>query len=134
MPTSATSPIRHRAAARLRLGRQRESATGQRIRSAGTDQPRDRNRYAATELDPYHPDLPRFARPASNHSGGVNVVFADGHTHFLRDDIDYLVYQRLLTTNGKKCVDPEMHEPAWDMRALRFDTFRTAPVLSETDY
>ena len=84
-------------------------------------------------LDPYDPATPRFARPASNHSGGVNVVFADGHTYFLRDDIDYLVYQRLLTTNSKKCVDPEDWTANLNI-GDPIDVFRKAPVLSETDY
>lgn len=42
------------------------------------------------------------ARPSSNHSGGVNVVFADKHTGFLSDLLDYDVYQQLMTTNAKK--------------------------------
>ena len=89
------------------------------------------------QLDPYHPDLPRFARPASTHSGGVNVVFADGHNQFLRDDIDYLVYQRLLTSNGKNCEDPEMHRGKNTAGLSNSDPikiFRLAPVLSERDY
>src|SRR5262249_34982904 len=40
-------------------------------------------------------DRPNFARPASPHSGGMNVAFCDGHGDFLRDDIDYKVYQQL---------------------------------------
>jgi len=36
----------------------------------------------------------------SNHGGGANVSFCDGHQHFLRDDIDYTVYQHLMTPNG----------------------------------
>jgi prepilin-type N-terminal cleavage/methylation domain-containing protein/prepilin-type processing-associated H-X9-DG protein len=40
------------------------------------------------------------ARPASGHPGGVNAVFADGHTRFVRDDIDYPVYCLLMTPNG----------------------------------
>ncbi len=78
----------------------------------------------------WDPQLPGFARPASGHSGGVNVVFAEGHTQFLREDIDYLVYQRLLTSNGKKCVDPIQ----WDPAPVDIITFRNAPVLSESDY
>jgi prepilin-type N-terminal cleavage/methylation domain-containing protein/prepilin-type processing-associated H-X9-DG protein len=39
-------------------------------------------------------------RPASNHPGGVNVVFADGHTQFMREDIDYPVFCLLMTPNG----------------------------------
>ncbi len=39
------------------------------------------------------------ARPSSNHNGGVNVVFADGRTMFLRDNIGYHVYIQLMTPN-----------------------------------
>ena len=39
----------------------------------------------------------------------MNVTFCDGHGQFLRDDIDYTVYQQLMTTNGRKCVDPADH-------------------------
>ncbi len=39
-------------------------------------------------------------RPSSTHTGGVNVAFADTHTMFLRDDIDYWVYQQLCTPDG----------------------------------
>ncbi len=40
------------------------------------------------------------ARPSSNHDGGANVIFADTHVMFLRDDIDYWVYQQLCTPDG----------------------------------
>lgn len=46
------------------------------------------------------------ARPSAWHSGGVNVVFADKHTVFLSDQIDYDVYQQLMTTYGKKTQMP----------------------------
>ena len=42
------------------------------------------------------------ARPSSNHPGGVNVVFCDSHTRFLREDIDYLVYCALMTAHGSQ--------------------------------
>lgn len=83
-----------------------------------------------SQLDDYHADRPRFARPASPHSGGVNVVFCDGHSDFLREDIDYLVYQRLLAPNNRKCVDPE----DWTNTAPPIQTFRNAPPLSESDF
>lgn len=44
---------------------------------------------------------PFVCRPSSLHSGGVNVVFADKHTGFLSDGLDYDVYQQLMTTNAK---------------------------------
>ncbi|MCB9940009.1 MAG: hypothetical protein H6823_17355 [Planctomycetaceae bacterium] len=46
------------------------------------------------------------ARPSAWHSGGVNVVFADKHTVFLNEAIDYDVYQQLMTTYGKKTQMP----------------------------
>jgi prepilin-type processing-associated H-X9-DG protein len=86
----------------------------------------------STNPPTWNPQLPDFARPASHHSGGVNVVFADGHTQYLREDIDYLVYQRLITPNGKNCVDPVAWMPIPDPGPIH--SFRTAPPLSEADY
>jgi prepilin-type N-terminal cleavage/methylation domain-containing protein/prepilin-type processing-associated H-X9-DG protein len=40
------------------------------------------------------------ARPASNHAGGVNVAFCDGHGKFIAEDIDYRVYKQLMTPYG----------------------------------
>lgn len=58
----------------------------------------------------YRTDAPYFARPASNHAAGVfNVIFADGHAGSIDPVIDYDVYQRLMTTNGRKCVNPVDH-------------------------
>src|SRR5262249_35030423 len=77
--------------------------------------------------------FPEFARPASNHPSTVNAAFCDGHVKILRDDMDYLVYQRLLTANGPKCVDPD----DWDHLTKPGETiynFRRAPPLAEGDY
>ena len=44
------------------------------------------------------PNLGRyFARPSSNHPGGAVVTFADGHTAFQSEDIEYNIYQSLMT-------------------------------------
>lgn len=43
----------------------------------------------------------RFARPSSYHPGGVNAVFADGHTYFLSETIDPVVYGQLMSPQGK---------------------------------
>jgi prepilin-type N-terminal cleavage/methylation domain-containing protein len=84
----------------------------------------------------FDPNRPRFARPASNHGRGVNVAFGDAHCEFLRDDIDYVVYQQLLTPNGKKSVDPRDHDagvkPPDPSHPIQ--KFRAAPPLSEEDY
>ena len=50
--------------------------------------------------------LTDYARPASNHPGGVNVAFCDGHIHFLRQDVQYYVYQVLMAANPAKADFP----------------------------
>jgi prepilin-type N-terminal cleavage/methylation domain-containing protein/prepilin-type processing-associated H-X9-DG protein len=77
-------------------------------------------------------DVPRFARPAGPHGSGFNAAFCDGNIRFIRDDIDYLVYQRLLTPNGRKCVDPRN----WDNNTSPgpIYVFRNAQPLSEQDF
>jgi prepilin-type processing-associated H-X9-DG protein/prepilin-type N-terminal cleavage/methylation domain-containing protein len=85
------------------------------------------NRADATT---YPPNMPRYARPSSAHSGGMNVAFCDGHGHFLRDDIDYAVYQQLMTPNGRKSVDPADHSNA----NAAMTKFTKGAPLSEKDW
>jgi prepilin-type N-terminal cleavage/methylation domain-containing protein/prepilin-type processing-associated H-X9-DG protein len=47
-----------------------------------------------------------WARPASYHSGGVNVAFGGGRVIFLRENIDYQVYVALMTLNEKHSDSP----------------------------
>lgn len=81
------------------------------------------------------PDFPQntadYARPASNHASGVfNVVMADGHAESLDPAIDYVVYQQLMTTKGRDCVDPNNHNAI----AGPITTFRTAAPISSASY
>ena len=91
------------------------------------------NEHDTTEFRAF---FPNFARPASDHTGGVNVSFCDGHTQFMQDGIDYTVYQQLLTANGAKCVDPVDHNngvnPVDTSHPIHI--FRSAPLLSHQDY
>jgi prepilin-type N-terminal cleavage/methylation domain-containing protein len=50
--------------------------------------------------------MPYAARPSSNHRGGVMVGFADGHTAFITDGIDYIAYQSLMTPDNAKSSMP----------------------------
>jgi prepilin-type N-terminal cleavage/methylation domain-containing protein/prepilin-type processing-associated H-X9-DG protein len=43
-----------------------------------------------------------YARPASHHTGGVNVAFCDGGARFLSDTIAYTVYCRLMIADHRK--------------------------------
>ena len=54
-----------------------------------------------------------YARPSSNHSGGVNVTYCDGHTQFLSDSIAYPVYAQLMTPQGANAVSPGTTSSCW---------------------
>jgi prepilin-type processing-associated H-X9-DG protein len=52
-----------------------------------------------------------FARPSSNHPGGVVVSYCDGHQDFLADDIDEIVYQQLMSPDDAQARDTAFHDP-----------------------
>jgi hypothetical protein len=54
----------------------------------------------------------KYARPSSDHPSGVNVVFASGRTQFLSQDIDYIVYANLMTSDTFQVMLPGTEEPA----------------------
>lgn len=43
----------------------------------------------------------RYARPSSNHPGGVVVTFCDGHDQFMSEAVDYTIFQRLMAPDDK---------------------------------
>jgi prepilin-type N-terminal cleavage/methylation domain-containing protein len=45
-----------------------------------------------------------YARPGAGHPDVFIVVFAGGNTRSISQDIEYRVYQQLMTPNGAKCV------------------------------
>jgi hypothetical protein len=47
-----------------------------------------------------------WARPSSNHGGGVNVAFSSARMMFLRENIDYQVYIALMTPFEKQSDSP----------------------------
>jgi prepilin-type N-terminal cleavage/methylation domain-containing protein len=55
-----------------------------------------------------------YARPSSYHPGGVNAAFCGGEVLFLREDIDYKVYEQLMTADGKHS---DMQGPTTDPNA-----------------
>ncbi|MEO0531531.1 MAG: DUF1559 domain-containing protein, partial [Planctomycetota bacterium] len=68
---------------------------------------------------------PTFARPASTHDTGVfNTAFCDGSAKSLSPEIDYDVYQRLMTVEGRKCIDTDT-----DMQSI----YRNLAPLSSSD-
>ena len=47
-----------------------------------------------------------LARPSSAHNQGVNTALADGSTRFVHENVDYRVFQALMTPNGKASSVP----------------------------
>ncbi|MEN0110025.1 MAG: DUF1559 domain-containing protein [Planctomycetota bacterium] len=90
----------------------------------------------------YPEDNPRFARPASGHSAGVfNVAFADQSARSVAPNIDYTVYQRLMTPDGRNCVNPIDHTAQLDANNNNVVDpgediygFRALPLLTEEDF
>jgi hypothetical protein len=66
-----------------------------------------------------------YARPSSFHSNGVNASMCDASVFFLREDIEYKVYEQLMTSNGAKS---NMQGPKSDPNApINY-------VLNDADY
>ncbi|HUE74972.1 MAG TPA: DUF1559 domain-containing protein [Pirellulaceae bacterium] len=52
-----------------------------------------------------------FARPASRHERGVNVAYADGHTNFLAEEIDFRIYAAQMSPDGQNAAWPGSDKP-----------------------
>lgn len=76
-----------------------------------------------------------FARPSSNHPGGVNVVFSDGHTSFISEQVDYVVWCQLMTPHGRLAEDVQRYygQRLTDDSDPDNDVFARKP-LNETEY
>ena len=74
------------------------------------------NRENPDQNMPYvmHQNGVPYIRPASDHPGVFNVTFVGGNTRTISQDVDYRIYQQLLTPNGAKAEFP--NEDAIQMR------------------
>ncbi len=48
----------------------------------------------------------RFARPSSEHEGGVMAIFCDGRTKFINQRIDFRIYCSWMTPDGQNAMQP----------------------------
>jgi len=48
------------------------------------------------------PNNMEYARPSSNHPGGVHVTYADGRCVFVQEDINYNLYKQELAPNDRR--------------------------------
>ena len=49
------------------------------------------------------------AAPRSNHVGGVNIIFADGHTAFLPDPVDEYAMAYMISPYDQQVVEVNQH-------------------------
>ena len=71
-----------------------------------------------------------YSRPASAHPDVFVAVFAGGNTKAISNDIDYSVYQRLMTASSTKVVDPSDLADSQGYIA----SLRQFPALSDEDF
>ena len=69
-----------------------------------------------------------YARPASRHPSGVNVLFCDGHSRFLNQELDYAVFCLIMTPNGQYCNQPGSAGLVPPSNTNNYQYLRTAPL------
>jgi hypothetical protein len=74
----------------------------------------------------------RFARPASAHPDVFVAAFCGGNTREIRNDIEYRVYQQLMTSDGLKAAFAETPGTSIE-KGLQPNGFMNPP-LSDADY
>jgi len=72
----------------------------------------------------------QYARPSSRHPQGVNVLFCDGHSRFLQQELDYGIFCLIMTPNGQKCNTPGNVTlvPGLQTSSNNYWYLRTAPL------
>jgi prepilin-type N-terminal cleavage/methylation domain-containing protein/prepilin-type processing-associated H-X9-DG protein len=74
----------------------------------------------------------QYRYPSSNHPGGTNAVFADGHTAFLQESVAPLVYVQLMTSNSTQDSSPPLSNRVRTIWGTRTTT--PLPPLNDGDY
>ncbi len=76
--------------------------------NGGDSNPTNATQARLNRTDPLHAEYSTpareryYARPASSHSEVFNVTFAGGNAKAISENIEYRVYQQLMTPNGAK--------------------------------
>ena len=82
---------------------------------------------------PYASQGSAFARPAGAHGDTFIVAFCGGNTKEVNQDIEYRVYQQLMTPNGAKCLWTKAPNQTSNMPKAFFNADSSAQ-LKEGDY
>jgi prepilin-type N-terminal cleavage/methylation domain-containing protein len=82
---------------------------------------------------PYSTFGSRFARPASEHGDVFVVSFCGGNTREINQDIDFRVYQQLMTSDGQKIAEADAPNYMIE-RELAIGQKFMIPPLNDADY
>ncbi|BBO30644.1 DUF1559 domain-containing protein [Lacipirellula parvula] len=82
---------------------------------------------------PYAASGTRFARPSSNHPGVFNVAFCGGNVKEISEDIDYAVYQQLMTPDGRKAAPADAPGQPFE-KSLPNDQRFMNPPITDADF
>lgn len=97
-------------------------------------EPLGRDMRSESEFDqPYAASGTRFARPASEHADVFNVAFCGGNAREISRDIDYAVYQQLMTPDGQKAAPADAPDQRYE-KTLPNDQRFMNPPLTDADY
>lgn len=96
--------------------------------------PFNRDPRSDQELDQlYAASGTRFARPASEHADIFNVAFCGGNVKEIHEDIDYAVYQQLMTPDGAKAAPADAPDQRFE-KTLPDDLRFMNPPITDADY
>ncbi len=73
----------------------------------------------------------QYARPSSRHPQGVNVLFCDGHSRFLSQDVEYGIFCLLMTPNGQNCNTPGNAALVTPSSSNNYFYLRTTPMKDD---
>ena len=58
-------------------------------------------------MGPQNPLRPAWKAARSNHAGGVNVLFCDGHVAFVKEVVNLAIWQGLSTRSGGEIISAD---------------------------
>jgi prepilin-type processing-associated H-X9-DG protein/prepilin-type N-terminal cleavage/methylation domain-containing protein len=63
---------------------------------------------------------PMYAHPISRHPGGFNMAMWDGSARYYSNSMDYTVYARLMSSDGRRCQNPAsgVADAPWQAQSL----------------
>lgn len=80
------------------------------------------NQEPVVPTNSYAAQTYQYARPSSEHPEVFIAAFADGHTKAIRANIEYRVYQQLMTCKGAKARWPGTNSVGGSIQANSLDT------------